>query len=84
MKVALGAEVECFNIDLKELEKSSEEYLWYSVLTENQFTTYSQGEGHMPVYRYLGQAEGLQKPWKLHSKIRHALARFQHVQQMEQ
>eukprot|EP00971_Amphidinium_carterae_P162197 3215081-Amphidinium_carterae.1 len=32
----------------------------------------------MPVYRFLGQAEGLQKPWKLHSTVRHAIARFQH------
>eukprot|EP00971_Amphidinium_carterae_P220390 4375012-Amphidinium_carterae.1 len=74
MKVAVGAEVDCFNIDMKELDKSSDEYLWYSVLTENQFTTYSQSEGHMPVYRYMGQAEGLQKSWKLHSTVRHALA----------
>eukprot|EP00971_Amphidinium_carterae_P071224 1408594-Amphidinium_carterae.1 len=48
MKVALGAQVDCFNVDVKELEKSSQECLWYSVLMENQFTTYSQGEGHMP------------------------------------
>eukprot|EP00971_Amphidinium_carterae_P321498 6390579-Amphidinium_carterae.1 len=74
MKVALGAEVDCFNTDLKELEKLSNEYFWYSVLSENQFTTYSQGEGHMPVYRYVNQAEGLQKPWKLHSTVRHAIA----------
>eukprot|EP00971_Amphidinium_carterae_P017056 336738-Amphidinium_carterae.1 len=32
----------------------------------------------MPVYRFLGQAEGLQKPWKVHSTVRHAIARFQH------
>eukprot|EP00971_Amphidinium_carterae_P297744 5915779-Amphidinium_carterae.1 len=47
-------------------------------MTENQFTTYSQGEGHMPPYRILGQAEGFQKPWKVHSTVRHAIARFQH------
>eukprot|EP00971_Amphidinium_carterae_P165176 3274320-Amphidinium_carterae.1 len=76
MKVALGAQVDCFNIDLKlkKLEQSSQEYLWYSMLTDNQFTTYSRGEGHMPVYRFLGQADGLQKPWKVHSTVRHAIA----------
>eukprot|EP00971_Amphidinium_carterae_P143620 2845496-Amphidinium_carterae.1 len=42
LKVALGVPVDCCNIDLKELEQSSQEYMWYSVLTEHQFTTYSQ------------------------------------------
>eukprot|EP00971_Amphidinium_carterae_P161651 3204639-Amphidinium_carterae.1 len=32
----------------------------------------------MPVYRFLGQAEGFQKPWKVHSTVCHAIARFQH------
>eukprot|EP00971_Amphidinium_carterae_P013391 264054-Amphidinium_carterae.1 len=36
--------------NVKEFETSSSEYLWYSVLTESQFTTYSQREGHMPVF----------------------------------
>eukprot|EP00971_Amphidinium_carterae_P142865 2830348-Amphidinium_carterae.1 len=49
MKVALGTHVDSFNVNLQELEKSSIEYFWYSVLTENQFTTYSQMDGHMPV-----------------------------------
>eukprot|EP00971_Amphidinium_carterae_P292039 5797486-Amphidinium_carterae.1 len=78
MKVALGAQVDSFNVNVKELEKSSSDYFWYSVLTENQFTTYSQRDGHMPVYRYLDPAEGIQKHWRLHSTVRHAVARFQH------
>eukprot|EP00971_Amphidinium_carterae_P120808 2393536-Amphidinium_carterae.1 len=32
----------------------------------------------MPVYRHLDQAEGIQKHWKMHSTVRHAVARFQH------
>eukprot|EP00971_Amphidinium_carterae_P147003 2913252-Amphidinium_carterae.1 len=32
----------------------------------------------MPVFRYLDQAEGIQKHWKVHSRVRHAVARFQH------
>eukprot|EP00971_Amphidinium_carterae_P145119 2875077-Amphidinium_carterae.1 len=32
----------------------------------------------MPTYRILGQADGLQKQWKVHSTVRHAIARFQH------
>eukprot|EP00971_Amphidinium_carterae_P072765 1438884-Amphidinium_carterae.1 len=32
----------------------------------------------MPTYRILGQAERLQKAWKVHSTVRHAIARFQH------
>eukprot|EP00971_Amphidinium_carterae_P317614 6313786-Amphidinium_carterae.1 len=74
MKVALGAQVDSFNVNVRELEKSSSEYLWNSVFTENQFTTYSQRDGHMPVYRYLDQAEEIQKHWKLHSTVRHAVA----------
>eukprot|EP00971_Amphidinium_carterae_P309240 6145165-Amphidinium_carterae.1 len=35
-------------------------------------------DGHMPVLRYLDQAEGFQKHWRLHSNVRHAIARFQH------
>eukprot|EP00971_Amphidinium_carterae_P182690 3625563-Amphidinium_carterae.1 len=55
------------------------EYLWYSVLTEEQFTTYSQQDGHMPLHRYGGlAADATQKHWKLHSRVRHAVARFQH------
>eukprot|EP00971_Amphidinium_carterae_P334740 6470185-Amphidinium_carterae.1 len=74
MKVAMGAQVDSFNVNLKELEKSSNEYLWCSVLTEIQFTAYSEMDGHMPLFRYLDQAEGIQKHWKIHSTVRHALA----------
>eukprot|EP00971_Amphidinium_carterae_P048318 952108-Amphidinium_carterae.1 len=55
MKVALGPQVDSLNVDVKELEASSKEYLWYSVMTEEQFTTYSQKDGHMPLYRHEGQ-----------------------------
>eukprot|EP00971_Amphidinium_carterae_P221769 4402348-Amphidinium_carterae.1 len=78
MKVALGPQVDGFNLDLKELEASSMEYLWYSMLTEEQFTTYSQRDGHMPLTKYGGQAETAQKYWRLHSTVRHAIARFQY------
>eukprot|EP00971_Amphidinium_carterae_P122568 2426734-Amphidinium_carterae.1 len=54
------------------------EYLWFSVLTKEQFTTYSQQEGRMPLHRYGGLADATQKHWKLHSTVRHAVARFQH------
>eukprot|EP00971_Amphidinium_carterae_P262392 5204833-Amphidinium_carterae.1 len=54
------------------------EYLWYSVLTEEQFTTYSQQDGHMPLLRYGGQADANQKHWRLHSTVRDAVAKFQH------
>eukprot|EP00971_Amphidinium_carterae_P102703 2032975-Amphidinium_carterae.1 len=54
------------------------EYLWYSVLTEEQFTTYSQQDGHMPLHKYGGLADATQKHWRLHSTMRHAIARFQH------
>eukprot|EP00971_Amphidinium_carterae_P168134 3331589-Amphidinium_carterae.1 len=53
MKVALGPQVDSFNVNLKELEASSMEYLWYNVLTEEQFATYSQQDGHMP-FHYSG------------------------------
>eukprot|EP00971_Amphidinium_carterae_P034041 670249-Amphidinium_carterae.1 len=32
----------------------------------------------MPVFRYVDQTEATQKHWKLHSTVRHAIARFQH------
>eukprot|EP00971_Amphidinium_carterae_P271965 5397443-Amphidinium_carterae.1 len=51
LKVALGAQVDSHNINLQELEQSSQEYMWYSMMSEHQFTTYSQGEGRMPTYR---------------------------------
>eukprot|EP00971_Amphidinium_carterae_P021371 421782-Amphidinium_carterae.1 len=54
------------------------EYMWYSVLTEEQFTTYSQRDGHVPLYRYGGLVDATQKYWRLHSTVRHAVARFQH------
>eukprot|EP00971_Amphidinium_carterae_P151008 2994725-Amphidinium_carterae.1 len=50
LKVALGPQVDSYNLDISELEESSKEYLWYSVFTEEQFTTYSQQEGRMPLY----------------------------------
>eukprot|EP00971_Amphidinium_carterae_P284413 5646374-Amphidinium_carterae.1 len=78
MKIALGAHVDSFNVNVKELEKSSDEYFWYSVLTESQFTLYSQMEGHLPVCKYMDPTEGIQKYWKLHSNVRHAIARFPH------
>eukprot|EP00971_Amphidinium_carterae_P040614 797020-Amphidinium_carterae.1 len=37
------------------------EYLWYSVLTEEQFTTYSQQDGYMPLLRYGGLADATHK-----------------------
>eukprot|EP00971_Amphidinium_carterae_P037729 742199-Amphidinium_carterae.1 len=77
-KVALGPQVDSFNLDLKEFGASSMEYLWYSVLTEEQFTTYSQQDGHMPLQGYGGLADAIQKHWRLHSTVRHAVARFQH------
>eukprot|EP00971_Amphidinium_carterae_P017835 351376-Amphidinium_carterae.1 len=78
MKVALGPQVNSFNLDLKEFEASSMEYLWYSIMTEEQFTTYSQQDGHMPLHRYGGLADASQKHWRLHSTVRHAVARFQY------
>eukprot|EP00971_Amphidinium_carterae_P169065 3349094-Amphidinium_carterae.1 len=60
LKIALRPHVDSFNVNLTELEESSKDYLWYSVFTEEQFTTYSQKEGHMPVYRY-DQADGAQR-----------------------
>eukprot|EP00971_Amphidinium_carterae_P193514 3839984-Amphidinium_carterae.1 len=69
MKVALGPQADSFNMNVKEFETSSSDYLWYSVLTDKQFTTYSQRDGHMPVYRYMDQAEGIQKHWRLHSTV---------------
>eukprot|EP00971_Amphidinium_carterae_P092883 1839239-Amphidinium_carterae.1 len=56
MKVALGPQVNSFNLDVKELEASNKEYLWYSVVTEVQFTTYSQQDGRMPLHKYGGLA----------------------------
>eukprot|EP00971_Amphidinium_carterae_P290279 5763548-Amphidinium_carterae.1 len=78
MKVALGPQVDSFNLDLKEFEASNTEYLWYSIVTEEQFTTYSQQDRHMPLYRYGGQADTAQKYWRLRSTVRRAVARFQH------
>eukprot|EP00971_Amphidinium_carterae_P083853 1659544-Amphidinium_carterae.1 len=34
MKVALEPQVDSFNLDAKELEASSKEYMWYSIMTE--------------------------------------------------
>eukprot|EP00971_Amphidinium_carterae_P159062 3153703-Amphidinium_carterae.1 len=73
MKVALGPQVDSFNMNMK-FETSSSECLWYSVFTEKQFTTYSQKEGHMPLYKYVDLADAAQKHWKLHSTVRHAVA----------
>eukprot|EP00971_Amphidinium_carterae_P283160 5621519-Amphidinium_carterae.1 len=73
MKVALGPQVDSFNLDLKEFETSSQEYLWYSIMTEEQFATYSQKDGHMPLHRYGGQ-DATQRYWRLHSTVRHAVA----------
>eukprot|EP00971_Amphidinium_carterae_P009538 188213-Amphidinium_carterae.1 len=50
MKVALGPHVNSFNLDVKELEASSKEYSWYSIMTEEEFTTYSQQDGRMPLH----------------------------------
>eukprot|EP00971_Amphidinium_carterae_P059836 1183670-Amphidinium_carterae.1 len=47
-------------------------------MTEEQFTTYSQQEGHMPLHRYGGLADATQRYWRFHSTVRHAIARFQH------
>eukprot|EP00971_Amphidinium_carterae_P204312 4054390-Amphidinium_carterae.1 len=80
MKVALGPQVASFNLNVSEFEASSMEYLWYSVLTEEQFTTYSQQDGHMPLHRYGGLADATQKYWRLHARVRRAVARFQHSQ----
>eukprot|EP00971_Amphidinium_carterae_P127676 2529560-Amphidinium_carterae.1 len=74
MKVALGPQVDSFNVNLKELGTSSMEYLWYRVVTEEQFTMYSQQDGHMPLHRYGGLADATQKHWRLHSTVRHSLA----------
>eukprot|EP00971_Amphidinium_carterae_P085123 1684046-Amphidinium_carterae.1 len=74
MKVALGPQVDSFNLDVKEFEASSKEYLWYSIMTEEQFTTYSQKDGHMPLHRYGGQVDATQKYWRFHSTVRHAVA----------
>eukprot|EP00971_Amphidinium_carterae_P008532 168373-Amphidinium_carterae.1 len=78
MKLALGPQVNSFNLDLKEFEASNMDYLWYSTMSEEQFTTYSQQEGRMPLHRYGGLADATQKHWRFHSTKRHAIARFQH------
>eukprot|EP00971_Amphidinium_carterae_P023228 458292-Amphidinium_carterae.1 len=78
LKIALGPQVDSYNLDVSELEESSKEYLWYSMFTEEQFTTYSQQEGHMPLFRY-DQADGAQGFWRIHSTVvRHAVAMYQH------
>eukprot|EP00971_Amphidinium_carterae_P096006 1899874-Amphidinium_carterae.1 len=46
-------------------------------MTEEQFTTYSQKDGHMPLYKY-GRQDATQRYWRFHSTVRHAMARFQH------
>eukprot|EP00971_Amphidinium_carterae_P291598 5788637-Amphidinium_carterae.1 len=74
MKVALGPQVDSFHLNVSEFEASSMEDLWYSMMTEEQFTTYSQQDGHMPLHRYGGQTDATQKHWRLHSRVRHAVA----------
>eukprot|EP00971_Amphidinium_carterae_P105981 2098944-Amphidinium_carterae.1 len=78
LKVAVGPQVDSFNLDVTALEESSTDYLWYSVFTEEQFTTYSQKDGDMPLFRYTDQADGAQGFGKIHSTVRHAVAMFQH------
>eukprot|EP00971_Amphidinium_carterae_P170993 3388673-Amphidinium_carterae.1 len=66
MKLALGPQVDSFNLEVKEFEASSKEYLWYSIMKEEQLTIYSQKDGHMPC-RYEGQADAAQSYWRVHS-----------------